>query len=436
MPAREAGGYTVLELKDMLRAYGLNTAGTKAELIARLRERDPSGQWMSSTYEEGDSRSENVFVAGKEEGAVGGASVPLTTRSDELEKCRWEIDLLRREKALMERELEVTRRELELSRMQRPSISEERPAARSGRIGVTTVAELLKCFDGKSEDFSSWAKQIQMLQATYRLEDEEVKILMGMRLRGKAQEWMQSRPEFIEMNVGQLLGRCKEMFHHRPSMVIVRQQFQERIWKRGEPFDEYFYDKIIKANRVPVEDQIELVEYLVEGIPDPVLRNQARMQCFNTPDALLRAFEKVSLSSGNQGGGVRVDNPKPAAAAAVSTTGVRKVDEWAPNGRPDRCYNCGGVGHLGRNCPTRQRGAKCYHCGEHGHIAPECQKRDERQATRSTNYMEQPATEKTCKMVRLNGHDIRALVDTGSDLTLMTAACYVKIGAPRLLASE
>ncbi|CAK9801662.1 Gag-Pol polyprotein [Anthophora plagiata] len=247
---------------------------------------------------------------------------------------------------------------------------------------------------------------------------------------------MQSRPEFIEMSVGQLLDRFKEMFHHRPSMVTIRQQFQERTWKRGEPFDEYFYDKIIKANRMPVEDQAELVGYLVEGIPDPVLRNQARVQCFTTPEAMLQAFEKLSLPSGNQGGGVRVNHPKPTAAVAASTTGVRRVDEWTPRRGPDRCYNCGAAGHLGRNCPTRQHGAKCYHCGEHGHIAPECKKRDWRQATRSTNYVEQPAAEKTCKMVRLNDHDIQALVDTGSDLTLITAACYVKIGAPRLLTSE
>ncbi|CAK9799269.1 hypothetical protein ANTPLA_LOCUS1964 [Anthophora plagiata] len=163
MPAKEVGGYTVSELKGMLRDYGLNTTGSKAELIARLHERNPTGRWVSAPYEEGDSRSESVSIAGEEERAVGGTSVPLTTRSDELERSRFEIDLLRREKALMERELEITRRELERARMQRPSISEERPAARGRRIGVATVAELLKYFDGKSEDFPSWAKQIQML---------------------------------------------------------------------------------------------------------------------------------------------------------------------------------------------------------------------------------------------------------------------------------
>ncbi|CAK9801660.1 hypothetical protein ANTPLA_LOCUS2892 [Anthophora plagiata] len=155
MPAKEVGGYTVLELKDMLRAYGLNTTGSKAELIARLHERDPTGRWMSAAYEEGDSRSESVAMGGEEEGAVGGTNVPLTTRGDELERSRYEIDLLRREKALMERELEITRRELEMARMQRPSISKEQPAARDRRIGIATVAELLKYFDGKSEDFPS-----------------------------------------------------------------------------------------------------------------------------------------------------------------------------------------------------------------------------------------------------------------------------------------
>ncbi|CAK9820126.1 Gag-Pol polyprotein [Anthophora plagiata] len=133
---------------------------------------------------------------------------------------------------------------------------------------------------------------------------------------------------------------------------------------------------------------------------------------------------------------MRVNHPKPTAAAVASTTGMRRVDEWAPRRGPDRCYNCGAAGHLDRNCPTRQHGAKCYHYDEHGHIAPECKKRDWRQATWSTNYVEQPAAEKTCKMVRLNDHDIQELVDTGSDLTHITAAYYVNIGTPRLLTSK
>lgn len=40
----------------------------------------------------------------------------------------------------------------------------------------------------------------------------------------------------------------------------------------------------------------EILEYVIEGISDVQLRDQARIQLFNNVDALLQAFEKISLS--------------------------------------------------------------------------------------------------------------------------------------------
>lgn len=53
------------------------------------------------------------------------------------------------------------------------------------------------------------------------------------------------------------------------------------------------YEKVILGNRVPVADE-ELVDYIIDGIPDETLRNQARLQNFDSKSALLKAFE-VSL---------------------------------------------------------------------------------------------------------------------------------------------
>lgn len=58
------------------------------------------------------------------------------------------------------------------------------------------------------------------------------------------------------------------------------------MWKASETFSDYYHEKIIMANRVPIAKD-ELIDYLLEGIPDVRLRDQTRMQQFVLPSSLL-----------------------------------------------------------------------------------------------------------------------------------------------------
>lgn len=74
----------------------------------------------------------------------------------------------------------------------------------------------------------------------------------------------------------------------------MRRLFEERTWKRGEPFSEYANEKIILANRVPIAED-KTVDYLIDGIPDGALRDQARLHQFANVERLIDAFEKITL---------------------------------------------------------------------------------------------------------------------------------------------
>lgn len=56
--------------------------------------------------------------------------------------------------------------------------------------------------------------------------------------------------------------------------MIRRQQFKDRTWKKGEAFGDYFHEKIILANNVPIGIDDELIDYIILGIPNPALRDQ------------------------------------------------------------------------------------------------------------------------------------------------------------------
>jgi len=94
---------------------------------------------------------------------------------------------------------------------------------------ITAIADLLSNFSGQSSDYEIWEKQVKLLKATYKLEDDTAKILVGMRLKGKALEWLHFKPEYIAMTFDRLLDELRAMFHHRQSKVVIRKKFGERV---------------------------------------------------------------------------------------------------------------------------------------------------------------------------------------------------------------
>lgn len=159
---------------------------------------------------------------------------------------------------------------------------------------MTSIAELHKTFDGAPRDYEAWEGQIKLLREVYHLDDNTAKILIGMRLKGRAYEWFHSKPEYLRLSF-ELLRELRRMFQFQQSKVTLRKKFEERSWNKAESIHEYVHDKIILGNKISIPDD-EILEYVIEGIPDVQLRDQARIQLFNNVDALLQAFEKISLS--------------------------------------------------------------------------------------------------------------------------------------------
>lgn len=135
---------------------------------------------------------------------------------------------------------------------------------------------------------------MRLFATTYKLQDEMTKILISSRLKGKAAEWFRSKPEHIEMSTDDLLLAMRGMFNHRPNKLARKREFEGRIWKRGEAFGTYVHDKIILANWVTIEEE-DIIDYIVDGITDLNLQDQARIQGFTTTASLLKAFEKITL---------------------------------------------------------------------------------------------------------------------------------------------
>ncbi|XP_011859611.1 PREDICTED: uncharacterized protein LOC105557076 [Vollenhovia emeryi] len=200
---REITTITVAELRTKLHALQLPISGTKAELIARLNEFDPSEEWRRN---------------GDEQPMI----LPNERNAEELHR---EVDLPNREHEVLRRELEITRRELAMARARN---NDEHPPNGHSRTNIRMLSELLKEFSGAHDGYWQWEQQARFFKDTYQLDDDSARILLGLKLRGSASEWFHSSPEHLEMTFGELLSKMKDMYDHRPTMRTLRRQFENQ----------------------------------------------------------------------------------------------------------------------------------------------------------------------------------------------------------------
>lgn len=148
------------------------------------------------------------------------------------------------------------------------------------------------------------------------------------------------------------------MFDLRPTKLTLRRSFERRTWQSKESFSDYFHDKVILANRVPIDDE-ELIDYIIDGIPNIRLRDQARVQRFSTKSNLLEAFRGLKLrydfkTFHEKNDKFNNSKTNKEVVATKSENTPTKSDEAARAART--CYNCKKSGHISKNCrqPKRQ----------------------------------------------------------------------------------
>lgn len=262
----------MVELKEALRERGMATSWTKIELIKRLRDYNPK-VWEEIAVKRRDAPRTTDLSGSEdarrpveddevaEEAATGGEARALEERAgiaafgaeERDHAMRMDLVLLRQEKELWEREQRLLQQELEMLR--------NSPATRStsadGSVisvsgGVRNLKELLPEFDGTDNAFWRWRQQLQLLRRSYHLDDNSMRILISSRLKGRALSWFYSRAEYLLLSAEELLNEMEQMFDLRPGKLALRREFESRIWKGGESFGDYYYDKMILANRIPI----------------------------------------------------------------------------------------------------------------------------------------------------------------------------------------
>jgi len=123
---------------------------------------------------------------------------------------------------------------------------------------------------------------------------------------------------------------------------------------------------------VPIAEKQQL-GYIIDGIPNLTLRNEARVSGVSTKEELGARFEQVERwwdmkDEAKSGEGRYWSRPRD----EDSKAGTNKPEEGRGRGgerRKRNCFSCGLPNHVSSDCPTKALGPKCFKCG---HVASKC----------------------------------------------------------------
>ncbi|XP_067214172.1 SAFB-like transcription modulator [Linepithema humile] len=380
---------TTVQLKDELKRRKLKTTGLKNELILRLSaimqiERD-HGELEQHGNIKNKNDDEDTY-RGQED-----TSKSNTTSSDDDEEP-------------------IERRRNRTRNLQRNQL-----------LTFRDVEESLETFSGDDKvDVTRWIKDFEEMAALCEWSDIQ-KMAYGKRLlRGSAKLFVNY--EKCTKTWKKLRKALIEEFADVVDSHTVHQELARRKKKSDESYHAYIYKMLQIAVQADVDTR-SVIQYIVEGVQDDAV-NKTVLHGAKTIRELKEKFTQYEAI--RREGKSKIKLPKQEEDKKKKT-----IQGDASSAEKRRCFNCGSRDHLGKTCPTKDKGAKCFKCNQYGHIAKICKETVSTQKEAAYVIAKTPR-QKQLKQVEIANQHFISVIDTGSDLSLINRDCYEKIGCPKL----
>lgn len=304
-----------------------------------------------------------------------------------------------------------------------PSVLLDKP----GRInpnyyGVVVKPDIIPEFDPEKSELPAlqWLNKIEQLGAIHGWTDNVKSYYMQSRLSGLAKMWHNALRSY-EMSWHEWKERILEAFPQNRDYAEVFKEMINRKKNFSETMTHYFYSKCNMLTKCEITGE-KAVSCIIDGLPFH-LKTPARAGNYRTPGELYSQF----LCMNDERKGLPNQRPFSLRGRDNSTPGTSKepVGEQKTTTSSGKssvtCFLCKEPGHIVRSCPKNPNAVKCDVCGKTNHKTEQCFRK-------SINFVNSQVNECYFKNIQLNGSEVRAYLDTGAQVNLISWECSQKLG--------
>ncbi|XP_052745426.1 uncharacterized protein LOC128199515 [Bicyclus anynana] len=221
--------------------------------------------------------------------------------------------------------------------------------------------------DDKTLSSSKWAQDIEDNAEIFRWTAQQKLIFARRSLIGTAALWLRSEKAFKTYD--DLKAAVQREFPDTVNIKEMHELMTSRKKRRNESYYQYMLHMKELARRAKFPDYVG-VQYIIDGIQDHE-SNKSILYGATSYPALkekIVLYEKMkSKSSASHTKNIPITKPD-----SVTTSENKIISERSDQhkGQNRRCFNCGDRSHIARVCPN---GIKCFGCNNYGHRnGPEC----------------------------------------------------------------
>ncbi|KAL1421112.1 hypothetical protein MTO96_023419 [Rhipicephalus appendiculatus] len=161
-------------------------------------------------------------------------------------------------------------------------------------IGVGETSRLVPFFDPTYSDSPTidvWIGRVDDLAEVYRWTDRVTSCHVLAKLHGPAKMWYDSLLS-VNKTWPEWKVELKRAFPTTAGMQMLHREMEDRTYKRGEPIECYYYDKLATGRRSNLSEEA-CIEYLIIGLNNQDAIRAISTRMYDSPEELLRCLKRL-----------------------------------------------------------------------------------------------------------------------------------------------